>query len=125
MNHRPLDAARHPSALDRGLRSCGAVLAAAAVALSAYASHAAEGDRTRLFMAAVLAFGHGVALVAMPASASRLARTASLALLLGSLLFAGSLVAAHFAGASTRLAPFGGLLMIAGWLLHAAAAWRR
>ena len=46
------------------------------------------------------------------------------ALLLGVLLFAGSLVAAHAFGLPTHLAPLGGSLMILGWLLHAAAAVR-
>ena len=112
--------------LDLGLRSAGATLAAFAVALSAYASHAAEGDRTRLFIAAAIAFGHALALAVLPAIApGRTARMASCLLLAGCVLFAGSLVAAHLFGASTRLAPVGGLSMIIGWLLHAAAPWRR
>ena len=60
----------------------GAVFSALSVGLAAYASHGAEGDaRARLMLAAVFAFGHGVALAA--------------------------------------LAPTGGTLLIAGWLLFA------
>lgn len=112
--------------IDLGLRSAGALLAACAVGLSAYASHAAEGDRARLFIAAAITFGHGLALAVLPAvTHARVARLASCLLLAGCLVFAGSLVAAHLLGASTRLAPAGGLSMIAGWLLHAAAPWKR
>ena len=43
----------------------GAICAAAAVALAAYASHAAApDDRARLFIAAAMAFGHRLAVVA-------------------------------------------------------------
>ncbi|MGY1457099.1 MULTISPECIES: DUF423 domain-containing protein [unclassified Luteimonas] len=110
----------------RLLASAGAVLSAAAVALAAYASHAAGPDAgARLGLAAAFAFGHGLALAALaPRAAGRLAKAALWALLLGVLLFAGSLVGAHFLDLPTRLAPTGGSLMILGWLLHAAAALR-
>ena len=45
-------------------------------------------------------------------------------LLAGTLLFSGSLVGAVFAGLPTTLAPFGGGLLIAGWLLHATDRWQ-
>lgn len=105
-----------------GWASLGAVLAGASVALAAYASHGAQGDaRGTLQLAAGLAFGHGLALCALAGRASRLA-CAGWAL--GVLLFSGSLAAAHFLGAPTRLAPAGGLLLIGAWLLHAAAPLR-
>lgn len=102
------------------------MLAAASVGLAAYASHvAATGEGARLMLAAVFAFGHGLALAALaPRAPGRLALAALGALLAGVLLFCGSLAAAHFLGLPTRLAPFGGALMIAGWLLHAVAALR-
>lgn len=82
--------------------------------------------QARLLLAAVLAFGHGVALAALaPAAVRRLARGALFGLLAGVLLFSGSLAASHFLGTSTALAPFGGGLLILAWLLYAADAARR
>lgn len=111
----------------RWLPFSGAMLAAAAVALSAYASHGADvAARDQLALAAAFAFGHGLALAALGARVSRrLGMVALSALLLGTLLFAGSLVAAQLLGMTTRLAPFGGMLLIAGWLLHAVDALRK
>lgn len=110
----------------RILAASGALLAALAVALAAYASHAAGPDAgARLGLSAAFAFGHGLALAALaPRAAGRLAMAALFAMLLGVLLFAGSLAGAHFFGLPTRLAPTGGSLMILGWLLHAAATLR-
>lgn len=112
--------------LGRALAASGAVLASASVALAAYASHvAAAGEGSRLMLAAVFAFCHGLALAALaPRTPGRLALAALCMLLSGVLLFSGSLAGAHFYGLPTRLAPFGGVLMMAGWLLHAAAALR-
>ncbi|RDZ27819.1 DUF423 domain-containing protein [Lysobacter silvisoli] len=111
----------------RALAVAGAILAAAAVALSAYAAHVADAlAQSRLQTAAVFAFGHGVALAALaPQAARRLARVALIGLLLGVLLFSGGLASAHFFATSTRLLPYGGSLMILSWLLYAAAAARR
>lgn len=131
VSHRPADQAWLPDRFyGRSLRylaATGAVLAAASVALAAYASHGVDGDaQTRLQLAAVFAFGHGLALAALaPRATSRLALLAVTGLLVGVLLFAGSLVAAHFFGTTTQLAPFGGSLMILSWLLHAVDAVRR
>ena len=111
----------------RGLSACGAVFAAAGIALSAYAAHSGDDEvRASLQTAALFAFGHGIALAALVPRATRLlARIALAMLLLGVLLFSGSLVAAHFHGLPTTLAPFGGGLMILGWLVFAAEALRR
>lgn len=105
----------------------GGVLAGAAVALFAYAAHAAEPQvQASLHSAALFAFGHGIALAALtPRVGRRLALVALAGLLLGTLLFSGSLVCAHFFGTSTPLAPLGGSLMILAWLLWAADATRR
>ncbi|MFC3551143.1 DUF423 domain-containing protein [Lysobacter cavernae] len=115
-----------PSAV-RGLTAGGAVLAAVAVALSAYAAHVTDGEaQSRLQLAALFGFGHGVALAALaPQAVRRLGLVALAALLIGVLLFAGSLTAAYFLGTSTRFLPFGGGLMILAWLLYAADAVRR
>lgn len=105
------------------LVAAGALLAGGGVALSAYAAHA-EGA-ARLESAALMALVHGVALAALGRHAQgALGRTALLALLLGTLLFAGALLGGHVAGWSTRPAPGGGLLMIGGWLLYAIDALR-
>ncbi|MFD0740357.1 DUF423 domain-containing protein [Lysobacter koreensis] len=105
----------------------GGLLAAASVALSAYAAHGFEGvAQSRLQTAAVFAFGHGVGLAALaPAAFGRMERIALLALLAGALLFSGSLVSNVLAQWPTTLAPTGGLLLIGGWVLWAVAALRR
>jgi uncharacterized membrane protein YgdD (TMEM256/DUF423 family) len=107
----------------------GGLLAALAVALAAYAAHGVDMDspaQSRLQIAVVFAFGHGIALAALaPAASHRTARVALLALSAGALLFCGSLVAHVLAHWPTSLAPLGGLLLIGGWLLWAADALRR
>lgn len=111
----------------RLLAASGALLAAAAVALSAYAAHGVdEPARGRLMTAAVFAFGHGVALAALaPRAASRLACAALAGLLVGVLCFSGGVTASALAGHGGGLAPFGGSVLIVAWLLFAAAAARR
>lgn len=106
--------------------AAGGLVAALAVALAAYAAHAATPvAQSRLYLAAAFAFGHGLALAVLaPAARRRMARLALWMLGIGVLLFAGSLVANVLAGAPTLLAPAGGMLMIGGWLLHAADALR-
>jgi len=108
------------------LGASGALAAAGAVTLAALASHVAQGpDQARLHLAAALAFGHGVALVALsPATRGRrIGRTALWLMLAGMLLFSGSLVGAAFGGIATTLAPFGGMAMIGGWALLAVDRW--
>jgi uncharacterized membrane protein YgdD (TMEM256/DUF423 family) len=113
--------------MQRWLPFSGAILAAACVALSAYASHGADvAARDQLALAAAFGFAHGLALAALgPHVSRRLGATALLALLFGVLLFSGSLVAAQLLAAPTRLAPVGGMLLIAGWLLYAVDALRK
>ena len=102
------------------LAACGALCAGMAVALAAYAAHASGGGQGLLQTAAVLLFGHGVALAALARGpAGRLRRVALAALLAGSVLFAGSLVLHAVARIPAHFAPAGGLLMIGGWLLLA------
>lgn len=114
------------SALTRGLAALGAVACAVSVGLGAYASHGlAEADARRAGLAALFLFGHGLALLLLAtASATHLRLGALTALSLGVLLFAGSLLAAVFAGAPTTLAPAGGMLMMLAWLALAADALR-
>lgn len=107
--------------------SVGALFAGVSVGLAAYASHAADlAARAPLSTAAAFLFGHGVALIALAGVArGRLATMASVLLLAGTLLFSGALVARHLFGMGSTLAPYGGSLLMLGWLLHAIAAWRR
>ena len=105
----------------RYIAAIGSLLAGLAVALSAYAMHAAEAAaQARLLQAAIFAFAHGVALTALAPLAQRPTGLLALAMLLGGVfLFSGSLLAAAMLGLPSTLAPFGGALMIGGWLLHA------
>lgn len=113
--------------LPGALTAAGALLAALGVGLSAYAAHVAIGEgKAALQMAATFALVHGVALVSLAPRMARPLAVAALALmLLGVLLFSGSLAAAHFLGAPTTLAPYGGGLMILAWLAYAADALKR
>ncbi|WP_441815064.1 DUF423 domain-containing protein [Lysobacter sp. TAF61] len=119
--------AQSPVLSIRLLTACGAVLAAVSVALSAYAAHAVDpAAQHRLYAAALFAFGHGIAVAVLASQLRRrLAVVAVAILLLGTLLFSGSLAAAAVFGTRTVLAPFGGTLMILAWLLYAADALRR
>lgn len=106
----------------------GALLAAAAVALGAYAAHGVPdpGARSSLQTAVLYAFGHGVALAALAAGTTRaLGRAGLYLLLLGTLLFCGSLVLSALPPFTARLAPIGGMGLILGWLVWAIDAVRR
>ena len=111
-------------ASDRALVATGAVGCGLAVALGAYAMHAtlpAHGHE-RLTIAAAFLFAHGLALAALaPQATTRWSRISLYVLLIGTILFAGSLVLAVTAGVDPALAPFGGGLLILGWLLFALA----
>lgn len=109
------------------LAAAGALSAAVAVALSAYAAHGVDGEaQLRLQTAAIHAFGHGVALALLATMVvRRLGRVALFALLLGMLLFCGSLAGNVLFGWTTAAAPFGGMLLIVGWLLLAVDFLRR
>lgn len=103
-----------------GLSAIAALVCGLSVALAAYASHGAEGESAwRLALAAAFAFSHGVALIALASRVSSLANLGKAALLAGMLLFSGSLMAAVFLHLPTTLAPFGGVLLIAGWIVLA------
>lgn len=106
----------------------GALSAAIAVALGAYAAHgvADAHAQSSLQTAALYAFGHGVALAALAGGTVRsLGRAGLYLLLLGTLLFSGSLALAVLAQFTTKLAPAGGISLIVGWLLWALDAVRR
>lgn len=110
------------------LAFCGGLLAAAAIGLSAYASHSVADSQVQsnLGTAALYAFGHGAVLVVLgPVSMSTMGRGGLYVLLLGTLLFSGSLTAGALAGWPTTLAPAGGMSLMAGWVLLAVSALRR
>ncbi|MFT4256587.1 MAG: DUF423 domain-containing protein [Pseudoxanthomonas sp.] len=110
------------------LACIGGLLAAVAVALSAYAAHgvADATAQSHLQTASLYAFGHGIALAALaPATTRRLGKLALYLLLLGMLLFSGSLALNALTGTATRLAPVGGITLIFAWLLWAVDAVRR
>lgn len=110
------------------LACIGGLLAAVAIGLAAYAAHGAADPQvqSRLQTAALYAFGHGAALAALGAMAERmLAKLALCLLLVGTLLFSGSLVGGALWHWPTRLAPVGGVTMMAGWVLFAFNALRR
>ena len=111
----------------RVLAAFGALACAVAVGLSAYASHGLQGEAAqRVGLAALFAFGHGLALLLLaPGAASRLRVVALMTLALGLLLFSGSLVGAALFSLPTALAPTGGLLLMLCWLIIAADALRR
>ncbi|MEB2842866.1 DUF423 domain-containing protein [Endobacterium cereale] len=94
------------------------------VALAAAASH--SGDNHLLGSASTMCLAHAPVLLGLYLANTRF-RTATLAALilaLGTIVFAGDLVARHFLG--DRLFPFaaplGGTLMMLGWLAVAAGA---
>jgi uncharacterized membrane protein YgdD (TMEM256/DUF423 family) len=104
----------------RLLSALAASICAVSVALGAYASHAAAGQaRERLALAALFAFGHGLALLVLAARTSALAQAARLAMLAGIVLFSGGLAAAGLWATPTAAAPFGGSLLIVAWVLAA------
>ncbi|UNK57856.1 DUF423 domain-containing protein [Pseudoxanthomonas daejeonensis] len=110
------------------LAASGAVLAALAIGASAYAAHgiAAAHARGNLQTASLYAFAHGAMLAALAQAPARRLRWLALAgLLLGTLLFAGSLAGGALLGWPTRLAPLGGTLLMASWILLAVDSVRR
>ncbi len=122
-------ASRPPShgATMRVVACIGALMAGVSVALAAYAAHAVDAAvQERLQSAAWFAFGHGIALGALaPRAVRRVGLAGLVSLAAGTAMFSGSLIAAHFFSTPTTLAPFGGGLMMLGWLLWAADSVRR
>ena len=97
--------------------ACGVAFAAIG-AHTGVAASVTTGAQFQLFHAAA-AFG------ALAAIRSRWTGAGVLVLLAGTLLFSGAVYLSGLAGVSLGpVAPTGGLLMIAGWLILAAAALR-
>lgn len=115
----------------------GAINGALAVAAGAFGAHGLKaklapellatwqtGAEYHMYHALALVLA-GVLMSALPAPNSTL-NAAGIALLVGIVLFSGSLYALSLSGVKMLgvITPFGGLAFIAGWLLLAAAAWR-
>lgn len=109
------------------MEAAGALCCALALALGAYAAHGLDAvSRARIEPALLYLLLHGAVLVLLgPHSNTRWKRAALAAWLLGMGLFCGSLILSVLAGWPTTLAPFGGMLLIAGWILQGIAALRR
>ena len=104
----------------RVLAGIGALACGVAIGMSAYAMHGALApqDHERVAVAAVFLFAHGLALAALaPGTRSRLRQAGFFVLMIGTILFSGSLVLAAWLGIAPTLAPFGGSLLMLGWLL--------
>jgi uncharacterized membrane protein YgdD (TMEM256/DUF423 family) len=109
----------------------GALAGCGAVAMAAFAAHGVRDDANA---AHIVASGvqmqgwHALALVGTGLWApkgGRLADAAGLAFAVGLLLFCGAVYSHGIAGVSWGiLAPTGGTLLMIGWLLLAASAWR-
>jgi uncharacterized membrane protein YgdD (TMEM256/DUF423 family) len=100
----------------------GGLAGAAGVALSAVAAHAGGGN---VGTAASFLLAHAPALLAIGLiGGNRVLKGGGAILLLGLVLFCGDLLARHYAGSRLfpMAAPAGGTLLIAGWLVVAAAA---
>ena len=94
-----------------------ALLCAASVAMSAYASHDLDGDsQQRMLTASYFAFAHGLSLIVLVRfSPARSNFWACSLMLLGLILFSGSLVSAVLWQTPTTLAPSGGIALIVAW----------
>lgn len=119
-----LDAARRAVKMQRILGGTGALLALAAVALSAVVAHApsligAHPDTVRAgaMNAAVFMLVHGAAVAALAQQAViPNDRYALILMLVGTVLFSGSVIAGALYGVPTTLAPMGGSLLMLSWL---------
>ncbi|MGQ0801711.1 MAG: DUF423 domain-containing protein [Pseudomarimonas sp.] len=111
-------------AFERTAAAIAALYCSAAIGLGAYAAHAAApADGERLERASLYLLVHGVAVIALTAHAARthLHRLASAVLLFGTALFSGSLCALVLLETPATLAPVGGVMLIAGWMVAACA----
>ena len=118
----------HTPLPQRLFAAAGALVLALAVGLGAYAAHAVSDPaaKGRLDTAVLYLVIHGLALcIFAPRQSGLMARFVLGGWLLGTLLFCGSLIAGALWGTPTTLAPFGGMLLIASWLLRAVASLRR
>lgn len=101
---------------------CGAM----AVGLAAISAHVALDSRAMVQSVAMLLGWHAPALIGLALWQRRQGDWVAGVLLAGLTLFGGAVLVRAFAGISLGpVAPTGGMMMIAGWLLLAVLAWRR
>ncbi|MCF8004760.1 MAG: DUF423 domain-containing protein [Chromatiaceae bacterium] len=124
--------------MTRLLATIGALFGLGAVILGAFGAHALEGrvtpERAEVWTTAAHYLGwQGTALLALaaltwstntPAAALRLLGIAGWLLVIGTLIFSGSLFVLVLSGIGVfgAITPIGGLLLVAGWGVVAAAA---
>ena len=114
-----------PDLLTRSMRmlaAFGALACGIAVGMGAYAMHAAlvALNHERLSIAALFLFAHGLALATLaPGATSRVRQIGLCIVMIGTILFAGSLALAALLGIAPALAPLGGSVLMLGWLLVA------
>jgi uncharacterized membrane protein YgdD (TMEM256/DUF423 family) len=102
----------------RALAGIGALACGVAVGAGAYAMHATltPQNHERLAIAALFLFAHGLALATLaPGTTSRTRQVGLYVLLVGTILFSGSLMLVALLGIAPALAPFGGGLLMLGW----------
>ncbi len=114
----------------------GALLGGIAVALGAFGSHGlkeqleSSGQSANFETAVRYQMYHALALVLIGLFAlhsdSATLRAAGICMLAGTLIFSGLLYGIVFTGQKMlgAIVPIGGVLLIAGWMALAAAAWR-
>lgn len=124
--------------MTRLLATTGALFGLGTVILGAFGAHALEGlitpERAEVWTTAAHYLGwHGTSLVAfavllwssrLPTAARRLLGIAGWLLLIGTLIFSGSLFLLVLSGIGIfgAITPIGGLLLVAGWGVAAAGA---
>jgi uncharacterized membrane protein YgdD (TMEM256/DUF423 family) len=104
----------------RFFSSVGAIFCLLAIMMSAYASHGLQDAvaQHRLNLAAAFAFMHGLSLIIFNAVSLRKAISymPCVLMLLGVLLFSGSLALSAMFNLRSALAPTGGVCMMLAWL---------
>jgi uncharacterized membrane protein YgdD (TMEM256/DUF423 family) len=120
----------------RRVLAVGGVLVALATIFGAFGAHALKAhlspDKLQVYETAVrYHFFHALGLLAigvlLRSIDSDLLRWSAVLVIVGTLLFSGSLYLLTFGAPRIMgiVTPLGGLALIAGWLLFAAAVWRR
>ena len=121
-----------PDSEARALAATGAILAALAVILGAFAAHALQRQLGSEELgwwhtATEYQMGHALGVLALGLNGGRSARLPAWLLAGGSIVFSATLylMAVGAPRGLGALTPVGGLLMIVGWLLLAWRAWSR
>ena len=120
------DASAWQQRLARLSAAAGALALAVSTGLSAFAAHGVSGnDQIRAYTAAAMLAIHGLGLLTLQGlGRGKLLSAVRVGLMLGLLLFAGSLLSAVFFDWRPLLAPAGGSLLILSWLLATIGLWR-